>query len=460
MGISEFISNVKKKSLTIGVIGDSMIDTYHYGKVSRISPEFPVPVLHSSKYSPEYCPGGAANVCYQFYHLNAKAKLFSFVDHEAKSQLSVDTESCIVSDNPIPRKIRFYDNEFPLLRYDIESPSVYPSSLILKEIEKHIENLDVVIMSNYNKGLFNEQLTKQIISLCEEANIPTIVDPKSNPEMWKRCTIFKPNSSEAYHMTGKKDWKDQCRILKNITKCNSVIITKQGLGVVGLQEDFFEYQPKKIERNVSSVIGAGDCFIAFLALGIGHNHSIQESIKYAFEAGAQYVTERHNRPVTLYEMHRRIDPVNAKIMNIDEIVSLKQSVFSDLKWVFTNGCFDLLHSGHLSTLQEARLRGDKVVVGINTDESVSKLKGSLRPIQPLSERQRVIAAMEYVDFVVSFDEDTPYEIVKKLKPNILVKGAQYKNEDVVGADMVENVVFADHVAGNSTTNIIEKIKNV
>jgi D-beta-D-heptose 7-phosphate kinase/D-beta-D-heptose 1-phosphate adenosyltransferase len=273
------------------------------------------------------------------------------------------------------------------------------------------------------------------------------------------CDVFKPNAAEAKTITGETDWKKQCRIIKDIVKCKHVVITQSGNGVVGLSEDYFEYRPKTTIRNVASTIGAGDSFVAILSLALGCNMPIQEAIKYAFEAGAEYVKAKHNRPITPYELHRRIDPLHSKIMSKESIAVLREGVYSNLRWVWTNGVYDLIHAGHLKCLQEAKKLGDKLIVGINSDESVRRLKGYPRPIQPLLERQQVVAGLECVDFVVSFEEDTPYEIIKMLHPDVLVKGSHYTKEDISGNDLVKEVYLIDLVPGSSTTNIVERIKN-
>lgn len=452
------------KRLKIAVVGDAMVDVYYSGHVDRVSPEFPVQILHSLADTAQQLPGGAANVCYQMKHFNVDCFLVAPLDVSANSILgeygfSTFYSTILQQDKKIPRKIRFYDNDFPLLRWDIEELYSIRYFDIFAQLASFIEKVDVVILSDYNKGLFADPcFTSQIIDLCNQYNVPTIVDPKKDLSKWKGCTIFKPNSKEAEILTKEKDWKIQSDIIMKELGCQGVVITQQGSGVVGKNKDYFEYHPtaKLAPKEVNSVIGAGDCFAAVLAIGLGYKLPLEEACKLAFEGGVEYVKARHNRPITTYDIHKRMDHASSKLIDLDELLYVKEHCFNG-RWAFANGCFDILHAGHLETLKFAKQQGDYLVVGVNNDESTKRLKGATRPIIPLAERMKMLSAVEYVDFVIPFSENTPYELIKKIKPNILVKSSEYKEEDVVGKDLVESVVLAPHVTGLSTTKIIEKI---
>jgi len=454
-----------KNKLKIAVIGDAMIDVYYSGHVSRVSPEFPVQVLHSPIDIPDYLPGGAANVCYQMKHFNVECSLVSFLDKEAYRLLSkhnLDTLYCVDlgQEQQIPRKIRFYDNDFPLLRWDIEQTYSGNNNVLLQQLSYLFQRgIDVAILSDYNKGVFTSSiLTSQIIELCKKHNIPTLVDPKAKPvEKWKGCTVFKPNSAEAELLTGEKYWKRQAEVLTKQLSCKGIVITQQGKGVVGICDgEFFEYYTNYQlgPKEVNSVIGAGDCFAAVLAMGIGNNINLKDACVLAFEGGIEYVKARHNRPITLYDIRKRLDSVNAKLIDLEELIYLREHFPEN--WVWTNGCFDILHSGHLETLKFAKKQGTHLVVGVNSDESIKRLKGQSRPIIDLQERMKMLSALEYVDFVVSFEENTPYELIKKLKPDIIVKGGEYQEEKIVGHDLAK-VVLAPYKDGISTSSIIDKI---
>ena len=475
MPFTELIEGVRSRKVRVAVVGDAMIDTYMYGKVSRISPEFPVPILHSPSARKENLPGGAANVCYQFKHLNADAQLFSLLDRDALEILysdhRINVEGCIeLNHGSVPRKIRYYDDDFPLLRHDVERPNYGCSSIErLREelLAKFVAagKFDVVILSNYNKGLFDFSTAQLFIAACRASGAISVVDPKDNPDWWVGCDYFKPNAAEAAKMTGQTDWREQCVRFRNEgmygVARKGVVVTQSGAGVVGVTEEgFFEYRPRTTVKDVSSVIGAGDCFAAVLALGITHGLTLPKAVECAFAAGTQYVKAKHNRPIALYELHRQLDPLAAKIMSVEDLTYLRDGVYSDQRWVFTNGCFDIMHPGHIASLQAAKSRGDKLVVAVNSDASVQSLKGPSRPIMPLSERVQMVAALECVDFVVSFEEDVPYKVVEAVRPNVMVKGKDYADKPISGAELAGEVFLVDMLPGSSTTNIIRKIKEL
>jgi rfaE bifunctional protein nucleotidyltransferase chain/domain len=208
----------------------------------------------------------------------------------------------------------------------------------------------------------------------------------------------------------------------------------------------FEYKHDHKEHAVS-VIGAGDCFAAFLAMGYVHGFAVAECAEIAFKAGTAYVKYKYNHPISCYELLRSEDPIKAKYLQPSK----------GSKLVFTNGCFDLLHPGHIELLRFAKSKGERLVVALNSDESIRRLKGSSRPIMPLVDRMQMIANMDCVDHVTSFDEDTPYECIKKIQPNVLIKGADYEINQIIGADLVEEVYRCPIIPGASTTNLISRI---
>jgi D-beta-D-heptose 7-phosphate kinase/D-beta-D-heptose 1-phosphate adenosyltransferase len=408
-------------------------------------------------------PGGAANVCYQFKHLNVDAALNTLLNFEVEktlNQYNINTDPCAkYTDIRIPIKRRYYDGDSPFCRHDIEQENYGLHEFALQSIRnkfindckteisattKDLSN-DYLILSDYDKGFFKENSEE-----WTQLGIPTIIDPKNGPiEKWKGCTIFKPNSQEAAKLSSLSNWKDQAIYFLNILQCQSVVITQSGKGVVGwdgIAGDFFEYvnPTKKIPR---SVIGAGDCFCAFLALAFAHKFNICECAEIAFKAAASYVDNIHNHPISLYDLMRTEDPYKAKYMMPER---------GEGKLVFTNGCFDILHANHVKMLQFAKSRGDKLVVALNSDASVRRLKGESRPIVPLKQRIEIVAALDCVDFVCAFYEDTPLEIIKTIKPDYIVKGGDYRKEEVVGHDLVEEVFIYDYQSDQSTTKIIEK----
>jgi len=451
--------NNKGRKLVVSVVGDLLVDEYYYVNANRVSPEFPIPIMQAASDWPELAlPGGAGNVCMQFKHFNAEVQLFAFVDQTTQYLLEengIDTSNCVLLPSPYrnPVKKRYYQGEFPLCRIDIESPNYGMDVDWLKRCQRRLHNFfekdakksDVVIFSDYNKGVFSDAGLGPSIWTAYDSAI-TIVDPKTGPiEKWKGCSIIKPNAKEAREISGKKDWQAQCDFFKDKTDCTAVVITQGGDGVVGkVLDGYFEYIP---ERKVSadSVIGAGDCFVAFMGMALARNIDIMDAVELAFEAGALYVQQKHNKPVSPLAL-------------CGKFASPEWLVERDYKLVFTNGCFDVLHPGHLHTLRYAKSHGDKLVVAINSDASVKKLKGESRPVHSLATRAEMLAALEFVDYVVNFDEETPLKLIQQIKPDKICKGGDYQKEKVVGAQVVgvDNVIIAPYMKGHSTTSIIEK----
>lgn len=444
-----------KSSPKIAVVGDAMIDEYFDVKVKKISPEFPIPVMHSEDQESHNFPGGAANVVYQINNFKSvQGFLVGFVDEQAEkvfSEKNVNTKYCLQIENLIPRKRRFYSNDFPTYRWDIEKENyglgknLEPSCK--KLADKANENFDVIIFSDYDKGVLKHHLYKLI-------NKPaiSIVDPKSGPlSRYKNCTIFKPNASEAVALSGCKTIQDAGEKLLRELNCQAVIITQAGDGISVFYNESEnvvckEIRPKAKLPTAESVIGAGDCFIAFLAMGLALGLSTLEAAEVAWEAGVIYVKNKYNQP---------LHPNNLSTSKIVEPESLSER---DFKLVFTNGCFDILHAGHLESLKFAKSLGSKLVVAVNTDESVAENKPG-RPFVKLQDRMNLLAGLEFVDYVVSFKEKTPLEILKIIKPDVLVKGSEYSKENIVGNDIVPEVVVCPMVEGLSTSNLINAIKN-
>lgn len=456
--IQEFVRKCGEKKFNIGVVGDSMVDSYFSVDVSRISPEFPIPVMKAKSPSPAKClPGGAANVCYQFAHLPVDAHLVSILDECAEhvfSRYNINTNhSLVCPEARVPLKQRFYDEDSPFCRYDIEQEFYgFHEDVIVKlrnglykqYMERTEPVTDMLILSDYDKGMFGGKPHSWASTLS------TLIDPKGGPlEVWKGCTIFKPNAQEAKALSGGlTDWKDQTIFFLRKLGCESVVITQSAKGVVGWDGeagDFFEYKnPDKVLPR--SVIGAGDCFCAFLSLAYLHGFKISEASEIAFRAATAYVGNIHNHPISLYDLMKSEDPIAAKYMEP-----------KGEKLVFTNGCFDVLHTGHLELLRFAKSKGDKLVVALNSDDSVMRIKGPKRPITPLAERMAVVASLEFVDFVTSFEETDPYKCIEKIRPYSLVKGEDYTLDKIIGRGLVQEVHRCPLVEGRSSTKVIEKI---
>ncbi len=442
MEFTNFLDRISHHRLKILVVGDAMIDEFYHVNVTRISPEFPIPVNKSSVDWPSHSlPGGSANAVFQFKNFNVDARLAAFMDDDSERVFKshgINTELCLKIYQKIPRKRRFYDGDFPLFRWDIESKNLGNSDLLYENVVNSSWKPDVIIFSDYDKGTFSKNVEKWMTLKGLK-----IVDPKKSPiDKWQGCDIFKPNMIEAKEMTG---CDNPSLILNKLCEIfPEVIVTDGGNGVHYIDTiNGFSRHVSYNKVNVQSVSGAGDCFAAFLAMTKGLGYSTKESIEIAYEAGAIYVQRKHNSPLHPLDL-------NCKIV--------KTGYLNDRNFglTFTNGCFDILHLGHIQTLKFAKSQGHKLVVALNSDNSVRRLKGETRPINSLEYRMNMIASLECVDYVVSFDEDTPYEIIKNIKPNILVK-AGYNYKDIVGVDIVDKTIIAPIIEGISTTKILEKL---
>ena len=426
-----------------------MVDEYFSVKVNRISPEFPMPIMWSSKAAPTKRPGGAANVAYQFKHFNVDTSLFCFWDSYAVKVfedhgLSVDcawgSQCCL------PIKRRFLDGVTQIIRHDIENdlcgytiPQVNDNIEKFRPIIVDKKKPDIAIFSDYDKGFF---AANNLLDMYD--GVTTIVDPKRGPlEKWEGCTIFKPNSKEAVDLSGYTNWRDQVHFFQDKLGCEAVVITFGGEKVAGIwANELFEYRPNR-PVHVESVIGAGDCFAAMFALAVGYGFTISESAEIAWNAGSVYVQRNMNSPIIPGEV------------SLNGVVEPEDLASRDFKLSFANGCFDLLHDGHLQTLEFAKSKAKRLVVALNSDASIKRLKGEDRPIKPLEQRMAVMAALEMVDFVVSFDEDTPLEVIKKIKPDVLVKGADWDSGAIVGEGVVPEIYRAPVIDGLSTTGFLQ-----
>ena len=469
--IEKFIARNNKRKPKIAVVGDCFIDEYYYVDANRVSPEFPVPVLLSKSDVPNVVvPAGSGNVCMQFKYWNIDLQLFSLLDINTNNVLienciNVVDSKCLEMDSRCPEekfhcpiKKRYYQGQFPLCRLDVEEPNYGLTNLDVwkQELQEAYFKFkpEVAIFSDYDKGVFNGKPLKWF---NDEGNTITIVDPKKGPpNKWQGCTIFKPNQKEAEELSDYRDWKNQCNQLQKLVNCIAVVITLGGDGVVGsVGGRHFEYRPNKVKRCESS-IGAGDCFSAFLAMTMAHNFDIMDAVKIAFEAGSAYVLNRHNQPVSPYDLYKHIDPISAKYVTYEFLAKRDKNK----KLIFTNGVFDAgLTENHVRCLQQAKQLGDELVVALNSDASVKRIKGENRPIMSLKERMRIMASLDFVDYVVSFDEDTPLLLIQKILPSIVVKGGVYRPEEVVGYGVVD-VIILDKFNGMSTTDKIRKINDL
>jgi D-beta-D-heptose 7-phosphate kinase/D-beta-D-heptose 1-phosphate adenosyltransferase len=444
-----FFEKLYKSNLKINIIGDVLIDEYYQVDVDRISPEFPIPVHRSFDDKPNkiFC-GGAANVAAQFKNFNVDVNLISLMNPQAEQICNLNgintNYSIIDSKFANPKKKRFYKDSHPLIRWDVEQPQLGISNIDYYLNEIKIPEADINIFSDYDKGLFSTNWHKKYLKQSK-----SLIDPKKNLNIWEGCYLFKPNAVEAKRFVNKEKVEDQLKWLQALLGCNNVVITNAGECVDAIDDNdkIYHVTPSKKVIKPESVIGAGDAYMAFLAMSLGSGIDLLESLNISFEAGINYVANRYNKPLNPSDFF-----VENKVINNPAVLRNR-----DFSLVWTNGCMDLTHYGHISSLKQAKSFGDKLCVGINSDESIAKLKGEKRPIIPLSQRIEMLKAIKYVDFIFILEEDFPQSVIESIKPNVLVKGEDWRGKKIAGADVVDRIEFIPLVEGLSTTSIINKI---
>lgn len=446
------------------IIGDLMLDHYVWGSVERISPEAPVQILKITRENNRL--GGASNVALNLIALGAKAHICGIIgdDMDGKNIINLLDSAkinrdllCVKSDFQSIKKTRFIASNQQVLRVDRESVDMSLDSQVLARIAESISEFSAVILSDYGKGALGVEFTKAIIALANDKKIPILCDPKGDDySKYTNATLLTPNRKEAQIATNIRiDSSDSLLValkkLKNDYNLTYALIT--------LSEDGMAIYDSKITqiptlaKEVYDVTGAGDTVISALAFGLCNNMDIYESAKFANAAAAVVVGKIGSAQATHAEIAEIMDD-----MHIDETSLIADLKRNGKKIVFTNGCFDILHFGHISYLRKAKSYGDILVVGLNSNESVRRLKGDSRPINDESDRAQILKEMECVDFVIIFDEDTPLNLIKQITPDILVKGADYKGKEIVGSEIVSDVRLVDFVEGKSTSKIIDKIK--
>ncbi|QNM92786.1 D-glycero-beta-D-manno-heptose-7-phosphate kinase [Aliarcobacter cryaerophilus] len=466
------------KKPNILVIGDLMIDHYLWGSCDRISPEAPVQVVNVKKESSVL--GGAGNVINNLVTLGSVVDVISVIGNdsvanELKSlleKIDVPTSNLVVENNrKTSKKSRLIASQQQVLRYDMESiDDINENShkQIIQTLEKNIDKYSSIILSDYGKGVLTTNLTKEIIKIANKNSIKVLVDPKGKDySKYKGSYTLTPNKKEAMEATN-IDIKDESSLIEALkslkTQCelevSLITLSEQGIAIF---DDELTIKPT-VAREVYDVTGAGDTVIASIAFALGNNLDIKDAIYFANLAAGVVVGKIGSATTTLdeiYEYEYSLHKSNSTshIKTFDEIKTLASKLHSQgKKIVFTNGCFDILHVGHVKYLEVAKSYGDVLILGLNADSSVRKLKGPTRPINTQDDRAYILASLESVDYVVIFEEETPYELIKLIKPNVLVKGGDYEGKEVVGQDIADELKLVQFVDGKSTTNTIKRIQ--
>jgi D-beta-D-heptose 7-phosphate kinase/D-beta-D-heptose 1-phosphate adenosyltransferase len=467
------------------VIGDVMLDRYLMGEVGRISPEAPVPVVLIK--SEEARAGGASNVAANLALLGISTRLVGCVgvDAEAKTLSQLIKASGIKANliaskvRPTIAKTRILGGHQQMLRLDQEDSANFSAADnmgLLQVLKVELaEKPSVVILSDYAKGLLSETICQQIISQCQLQKIPVLVDPKGTDyNKYKGATALTPNkkeAAEACHTNNQDiDLIGKVTALKTKLGLSFMAVTRGEEGISLIEGDTTKnnaYHLPATAQQVFDVSGAGDTVIATLAAGLMHGLTPLQSLELANIAAGVVVGKVGTVPVTRTDLLEALTAKQGnqqahKICDLAEL-NLKVNAWKQAKQkiVFTNGCFDLLHAGHVTYLEAAKKRGDKLILGLNTDRSVSAIKGPSRPVVHENDRARVLAALESVDAVILFDEDTPLKLIKAIKPDVIAKGSDYTANQVVGGKEVQSwggeIALIELVEGRSTSNIIRKL---
>ena len=463
------------------VIGDVMLDRYLIGSVGRISPEAPVPIVLLNTQNER--AGGAANVAANLALLGIKTHLIGCVGDDLEAQslskliavAGIDANGLVTSkQRPTIAKTRIVSGHQQMMRLDQESNSAFTieeTKAVLSAIQIALKTKPaVVILSDYAKGLLSLEVCQAVITQCNAQQIPVLVDPKgSDYSKYQGATALTPNKKETAEAC-KTDVNDadliaKASALKNNLGLQFFAVTRGEEGITLIDDT--THHLAATAKQVFDVSGAGDTVIATLAAGLMNGLEPLAALQLANLAAGVVVGQVGTVPITKADL---IEALNAeqgsvqahKICNLAELIA-KTEVWKNQnqKIVFTNGCFDLLHAGHVTYLEAAKKRGDKLVLGLNTDRSVSAIKGPTRPVVHEQDRARVLAALESVDAVILFDEDTPLNLINTIKPNIIAKGSDYSANQVVGGAEVQSwggeIALIDLVAGRSTSSIIKKL---
>lgn len=464
------------------VVGDIMLDRFRYGEVRRLSPEAPVPVMRVER--DRVMAGGAGNVAANVVSLGCDCAVIGVVgdDHAGellRAQLSAHgiDPAMLVSDHArrTTVKTRLIGASQQLLRYDEEDVGkVCPATenAIIARFDKAVTSCGIVAISDYAKGVLTDRVLKHVIARCRELGVPVLVDPKrTDMRAYAGATLIKPNRAELKAATG-----IACSSFEQVSQAAEVLIEQTGAKVlVTMSEAGMALYCRGGERwrfpaqaaEVFDVSGAGDTSLAALCAGWGAGLGPEQSVRLANAAAGVVVRKLGTATITVEELSLALDTegqeAHVGIASL-AIAHMKVKTWKrqGLRVGFTNGCFDILHAGHVQILREARKRCDRLVVGLNSDASVSRLKGPERPIQSESSRGIVLSAVDAVDLVVVFEEDTPLALIETLMPTDLIKGADYTEDTVVGAEQVKaaggRVHLIDLVPGLSTTRAVERIK--
>ncbi|TNE84074.1 MAG: bifunctional D-glycero-beta-D-manno-heptose-7-phosphate kinase/D-glycero-beta-D-manno-heptose 1-phosphate adenylyltransferase HldE [Gammaproteobacteria bacterium] len=458
------------------VVGDLMLDRYWHGATSRISPEAPVPVVKVGQSEDRI--GGAGNVALNIASLGAGASLVAVVGRdEAAQALATRLDSAgIYSDfqvsetKPTITKLRVISRHQQLLRLDFEeSFAAEDCQQLPAKVSGLLKNVGALVLSDYAKGAL--QNPQPFIAAAHGAGVPVLVDPKGTDfERYRGATLLTPNLAEFEAVVGscanEQTLVDKGIALMDSLQIEALLITRSEHGMTLLRKGSRELHLPARAREVFDVTGAGDTVISVLAAALAAGEPMPEAVAMANIAAGIVVGKLGTATVSMPELRRAIQQEQGSergVVNEEQlVVDVADARAHGERVVFTNGCFDILHAGHVGYLEQARKLGDRLIVAINADDSVTRLKGEGRPINPVERRMAVLAGLEAVDWVVSFEDDTPERLLEVVRPDVLVKGGDYSHDQVVGWQIVEGyggeIAVLDFLDDCSTTAIVDKIQ--
>ena len=463
------------------VLGDLLLDLFVYGEIERISPEAPVPVLRAR--SSKYSPGGAANVAANIAALGAKPILIGVVGADqsaAELAAAIGGEEKGIAFRPVAdasrrtiMKTRYIAGAQQVVRVDHEDTHAIEGAIeddVLAAFDAALPFCDVVIISDYAKGLFTDRVLRGAIDRARRAGRPVLVDPKrTSLADYRGASVIKPNRKELKAATGlpcHADEEAEHAAVQVIAETGAMILlTRSEQGMSLFRSHQAPVHARAQAREISDVSGAGDTVIAVLAVAMAAGVDIEDAIRAANAAAGIVVGKLGTATVQVAELNRELETSDRGFQNrvLDWDAASRQREEwrkQGLTVGFANGCFDLIHPGHIALLAQARAACDRLIVALNSDSSIKRLKGQDRPLQSEQARAFVMASIAHVDAVTLFEEDTPLELIKTVKPDVLIKGSDYREDQVVGGDEVKSwggrVVLADLVPNQSTTSIVKR----
>ena len=460
----------------VTVIGDVMLDRFWSGGSRRISPEAPVPVVNVM--SQEDRAGGAGNVAVNLAHLGIDVSLVGLCGQDDHARaLRACVEATGVRWNVMPCggetivKLRVLSRNQQLLRMDFESPlASYGNDLFVGYARQHLADADLVVFSDYAKGSLS--MVDRLLEVCREMGKPTLVDPKGlDFERYRGATVLTPNLAELEAIVGPCNDEtallEKTETLRVSLDVQAILVTRSEAGMTLIQAGSPPQHLAASAREVYDVTGAGDTVIAVMAGCLSAGLPLSESARFANQAAGIVVAKLGTASVTPAELRAiptsepRLSNKTGVMSESDLLVEIEQAKLTGQRVVMTNGCFDILHPGHVSYLQQASAQGDLLVVAVNDDDSVRRLKGPSRPVNPTADRMAILAALSCVEFVVPFSEDTPARLIEAVAPDILVKGGDYKVEEIAGHESVlargGRVITLGFVEGHSTSGMLARL---